>query len=82
MCAIDSVVTVTLIRYNDLVVVKVMEICCGQDGRDILDGSAVAGASRGNIEGGGLGGAGIGTLLQVRKSTGMFSAQNMQPKLG
>eukprot|EP00884_Botryococcus_braunii_P013836 jgi/Botrbrau1/22453/Bobra.0091s0055.1 len=35
-----------------------------QDGRDILDGSHVGGASRGNIEGGGLGGAGVGTLLQ------------------
>ncbi len=57
----------------NLVVVIVMAICCVQDGRDILDGSAVAGASRGNIEGGGLGGAGVGTILQVRKSTGMFS---------
>ena len=31
---------------------------------DILDGSTVVGASHGNIEGSGLGGLGIGTLLQ------------------
>lgn len=31
---------------------------------DILDGSSVSGASHGNIEGSGVGGLGIGTLLQ------------------
>jgi hypothetical protein len=36
-----------------------------QDSEELLDGSHVVGASRGNIEGSGVGGAGIGTLLQV-----------------
>lgn len=31
---------------------------------DMLDGSGIAGASRGDIEGGGVGGLGVGTLLQ------------------
>ncbi|CAK0738830.1 hypothetical protein CVIRNUC_001099 [Coccomyxa viridis] len=35
-----------------------------QDGEDLFDGSHVAGPSRGRIEGSGLGGAGIGTILQ------------------
>ena len=35
-----------------------------QDTLDILDGSKVSGASHGNIEGSGVGGLGIGTLLQ------------------
>ena len=34
-----------------------------QDG-DLLDGSFVLGASKGDIVGGGLGGVGVGTLLQ------------------
>ncbi len=36
-----------------------------QDSEELLDGSHVVGASRGNIEGSGVGGVGIGTLLQV-----------------
>ena len=36
-----------------------------QDGEDIFDGSHIAGPSRGRIEGSGIGGAGIGTILQV-----------------
>ena len=36
-----------------------------QDGDDIFDGSHIAGPSRGRIEGSGIGGAGIGTILQV-----------------
>ena len=39
-----------------------------QDGEDLFDGSHVAGPSRGNIEGSGLSGAGIGTILQVGRS--------------
>ncbi|CAL5223847.1 g6430 [Coccomyxa viridis] len=35
-----------------------------QDGEDIFDGSHIAGPSRGRIEGSGIGGAGIGTILQ------------------
>ena len=35
------------------------------DSEQLLDGSHVAGASRGNIEGSGLGGLGGGTLLQA-----------------
>ena len=38
-----------------------------QDSEELLDGSHVVGASRGNIEGSGVGGAGIGTLLQVSR---------------
>ena len=36
-----------------------------QDGEDIFDGSHIAGPSKGRIEGSGIGGAGIGTILQV-----------------
>ena len=39
-----------------------------QDAEDIFDGSHVAGASRGRIEGGGVAGPGIGTILQVALS--------------
>ena len=39
-----------------------------QDGEDIFDGSHIAGPSRGRIEGSGIGGAGIGTILQVSSS--------------
>lgn len=35
-----------------------------QDGSDIFDGSNVAGASLGNIVGSGVGGEGIGTIIQ------------------
>ncbi|KAK9830010.1 hypothetical protein WJX72_009170 [[Myrmecia] bisecta] len=40
-----------------------------KDGRELLDGSRVLGASRGNITGGGLGGLGIGTVLQDLRET-------------
>lgn len=39
-----------------------------QDGEDLFDGSHIVGPSRGRIEGSGIGGAGIGTILQVRSS--------------
>jgi hypothetical protein len=37
-----------------------------QDAEDLFDGSGVAGASHGRIEGSGATGLGIGTILQVR----------------
>jgi len=40
-----------------------------QDTIDILDGSSVGGASHGKIEGSGVGGLGIGTLLQDLRET-------------
>ena len=38
-------------------------VVLGQEG-DLLDGSSILGASKGSIVGGGIGGAGIGTILQ------------------
>ena len=43
-----------------------------QDGEDIFDGSHIAGPSRGRIEGSGIGGAGIGTILQVTLLPGLL----------
>jgi hypothetical protein len=43
--------------------------CCAQDTIDILDGSSIGGASHGKIEGSGVGGLGIGTLLQDLRET-------------
>ena len=40
-----------------------------QDAEDLFDGSGVAGASHGRIEGSGVGGLGIGTILQARACT-------------
>lgn len=37
---------------------------CKQDAEDIFDGSHVLGASRGDIVGSGIGGLGVGTILQ------------------
>ena len=39
-------------------------LCNGLQDGDLLDGSFVAGASKGDIQGGGIGGLGVGTLLQ------------------
>ena len=44
-------------------------MCNMQDGEDLFDGSHIAGPSRGRIEGSGIGGAGIGTILQVSLSS-------------
>ena len=43
--------------------------CYLQDTIDILDGSSIGGASHGKIEGSGVGGLGIGTLLQDLRET-------------
>ena len=39
-------------------------LCLPLQEGDLLDGSAILGASKGDIVGGGVGGAGVGTILQ------------------
>ena len=52
-----------------------------QDGEDLFDGSHVAGPSRGRIEGSGLGGAGIGTILQVGRRHSAYDFPDVPPAL-
>ena len=59
-----------------------MALLCGmQDGEDLFDGSHIAGPSRGRIEGSGLGGAGIGTILQVGRRHSAYDFPDVPPAL-